>query len=196
MARPEGFEPPTPRSVVRSNPQLRRLREKATPRSGLSQLPLFHLNVACFMSMWKQVGNKIGAARDGSVAPGRALTRNKKPVIARRFPVSRCALSPSYPQICNLQASQKRSKNRALSRDVSMMFPSFSPLATQDSERPRDSANIFLQPSSSLGPFYRSHVRSRNSGPTWTRTRSGQKIQVSRTLRKSLSFFPRRRIAA
>ncbi len=57
MARPEGFEPPTPRSVVRSNPESDKPAEgKSSFYRGFSPF-LLRLISRCFMSVWKQNGN-------------------------------------------------------------------------------------------------------------------------------------------
>ena len=114
MARPEGFEPPTPRSVVRSNPQRAAIVEgKSSFYEGFSPF-LLYLNICVFRSVWKQNGNNkltlmrcktanryFGSCASTPIAlPDDAANRRKGTI---------------YPQIYRLPACQIVF--------VSMMFP-------------------------------------------------------------------------
>jgi hypothetical protein len=125
MARPEGVEPPTPRSVVRSNPQSEGPRERTTQRSALSWLRSFRLNIACFISVWKQVGNIIALESGRSLAPRRALTDNKKaPITFIDYPDRCCVIPSPNPQICILRLVNSVSHSADLNDAVSRLFPS------------------------------------------------------------------------
>jgi hypothetical protein len=120
MARPEGFEPPTPRSVVRSNPQQHVL---AWNRSRVFQgVPAFH-----FMSV------RLSTSHCGNIRgnnPGHESTSCRLAITSHisrdarvRSCTSRSRAKVTYPQILYLWASKIIIFSSSLPCPVSTMFP-------------------------------------------------------------------------
>jgi hypothetical protein len=120
LARPEGFEPPTPRSVVLSNPQQHVL---TWNRSRVFQaFSIFHFMSVRLSS--SHCGNKFGnrQRREGreSTSCRSAITFNGARDDCNLENASKKAI---YPQILTLCASKIISFFRPLPCPVSTMFP-------------------------------------------------------------------------